>query len=84
MLFPIVDLGRKRRGFQKFMWYQGKGVDPLISAERATENRQNIGHSAALLSSGLLVTLLYQGRGPSWEHGWQQGGEVVQSDRTDK
>lgn len=77
-------LGRKGRGFQKYMWYQGKGVDPLMSAERATENRQNIGLFTVLLSIGLLVTLLYHGRGPSWKHGWQQGGEVVQSYHTDK
>lgn len=84
MVLPIVDLGRKGRGFQRYMWYQGKDVNPLISAERATENRRNIGHSAVLLSSGLLVTLI-PGTRPfmeTWVAAGRRSGAV--SDRTDK
>lgn len=69
----------KNNQSSNYVWCWGKCINPLVSSERAIEVRGNVGHPTVFLSSGLLVTLLHQGRGLSWKRRWQQGGEAVQS-----
>lgn len=45
-----------------YVWCLGKAVNPVITLERATEKRRRAGPLAVLVISGLLVTLLHQGR----------------------
>lgn len=52
----------KNSCFCRDAWCLGKAANPVVTLERATENKGNVSHPAVLLVSGLLVTLLHQGR----------------------